>query len=176
MQITLIRHLPTDWNKKSWLQGRRDIGITSVSNDDYKEINNNKKLLSQLAPFDIVLSSTLKRTSQTAQFYGYITEIECLLDELDFGPFEGQTKEHLLEEFRDIWIENPKEIVLGESILNLKKRIILFLSKYKRYTNILVFGHGSWIRAMLSYNRFGHINDMNKMNIENNQCITIQTD
>ena len=49
------------------------------------------------------------------------------------------------------WIENPKELVLGESINNLEERIVTFLTKYKKLTNVLVFGHGSWIRALISY-------------------------
>ena len=38
MQITLIRHLPTEWNKKQKLQGRRDIGISPITEDFQKGI------------------------------------------------------------------------------------------------------------------------------------------
>lgn len=173
MQITLIRHLPTDWNKKSWLQGRKDITLSPLTDNDKKGILYNQELLKTLIPFDIILTSTLIRTQQTAKLYGYQPVIEPLLDELDFGQYEGQSKEKLLEELGENWIENPLEIVLGESIKNVEKRIKYFLNRYKTYSNILIFGHGAWIRAMLSYYHYGHINHMNKMIVNNNECFTI---
>lgn len=176
MQATFIRHLPTDWNKKTWLQGRRDIDISPLTAKLQVEIKENQLLLSKLAPFDIVLASTLKRTHQTAQLYGYHAETEGLLDELDFGPFEGRPKEELLKANGDMWANNPREMILGESVLNLEKRILLFLKKYRDRKNILVFGHGSWMRAMVSYTQYGHISNMNQIIIRNNECMTIQFD
>jgi broad specificity phosphatase PhoE len=173
MQITVIRHLPTEWNKKTWLQGRQDIGLSQVSEELSKGIKDNRKVLENLAPFDLVLASTLQRTHQTANLYGYTYEIEGLLDELDFGPFEGVPKQKLIEKYGEEWFENPRELVLGESIKDLEKRIVLFLDKYQKYTNILAFGHGSWIRAMISYANYGDINQMNKIEVVNNACITL---
>ncbi|MCQ6276112.1 histidine phosphatase family protein [Bacillus sp. V3B] len=173
MQLTLIRHLPTEWNKKTWLQGKRDIGISPITDIVAREIAYNQKLLVKDSPFDFTLASTLKRTHQTAQLYGYQAETEHLLDELDFGPYEGLPKEKLMETYGEVWIENPIELVLGESINDLEERIILFLDKYKESANILVFGHGSWIRAIISYSQYGHINNMNKVSFRNNEYLTL---
>jgi broad specificity phosphatase PhoE len=173
MPITLIRHLPTEWNKKTWLQGRKDIELSQVSEELSKGIAENRKILGKLAPFDIILASTLQRTHQTANLYGYQYETEGLLDELDFGPFEGVPKKKLIEKHGEIWLENPKELVLGESLKNFEKRIVVFLDKYKEYSNILAFGHGSWIRAVISYTQCGDINNMNKIEVVNNACITL---
>ena len=174
MQITLIRHLPTEWNKKTWLQGKRNIEISPLSEKLFLGIAANQERLKKLAPFDLVLASSLKRTHQTALHYGYQCQTEGLLDELDFGPFEGQPKQQLFDKYGELWINNPKELVLGESIRNLEERIVLFLEKYKEMSNILVFGHGSWIRAMISYSDYRHVNHMNKINVENNACITLE--
>ena len=174
MQLTLIRHLPTDWNKKTWLQGKRDIELSTITEEVQSEINQNQDILQSLAPFDVVLASTLKRTHQTAELYGYQPETEHLLDELDFGPFEGRPKNLLLEQYGEQWSENPKGLVLGESLTNLEKRIAKFLIKYNECNNILVFGHGSWIRAASSYFYYGHINNMNKITIGNNECIVLE--
>lgn len=174
MLITLIRHLPTEWNKMQKLQGRKDIDISANIEDDQAGILNNQQILKKLAPFEIVLASTLKRTHQTAQLYGFRAETEGLLDELDFGPFEGVSKVKLLEKYGDQWVVNPKELILGESIVNLESRIVFFLDKYKGHSNILVFGHGSWIRAIVSYHQYGDINKMNRMTVQNNECITLQ--
>jgi len=173
MQITLIRHLPTEWNKEQKLQGKRDIPISPITAEMCEKIKENQKLLKKLEPFDLVLASSLKRTHQTAMLYGFSAETEGLLDELDFGPYEGQPKSKLIIQYGDIWFDNPIELVLGESIKNLEKRIVQFLAKYKRSEKILVFGHGSWIRAMVSYARSGHVNQMNKISVANNECIKI---
>ncbi|MDR6997618.1 phosphoglycerate mutase family protein [Neobacillus niacini] len=173
MQLTLIRHLPTEWNKKTWLQGRRDIEISQVTEEFQKGIAENQRLLKNLAPFDLVLASTLKRTHQTAHLYGFLPETEVLLDELDFGSFEGLPKEKLMEHKNRLWIENPSGLVLGESLKSLEERIVLFLDKYQDFHNLLLFGHGSWIRALLSYKKYGHINNMNKITVGNNSCITL---
>lgn len=174
MHITLIRHLPTEWNKSQKLQGRKDIGISLITEEHQRRIETNKVLLNAFAPFDLILASTLKRTHQTAQLYGFTPETEGLLDELDFGAFEGGPKERILSVYGDQWIENPKGLILGESLVEFEKRMVSFLDKYKDYSNILVFGHGSWIRAIVSYHHYGDINKMNKMIVENNQCITLR--
>lgn len=173
--ITLIRHLPTEWNKQGLLQGKRNIDISYPNNKIQEEIQHNIKLLSKLSPFDLVLASTLKRTQQTAKWYGYLFKIEELLDELDFGPFEGVSKRMLYKEYGNQWICNPGEIILGESLNHLEQRIRMFIDKYKEYNNLLVFGHGAWIRAFVSLKQYGHINEMNKITVENNKCMVITT-
>lgn len=174
MVITLIRHLPTEWNKKKMLQGRKDIDISDNPKLYQAGIKRNQKYLQDIAPFEIILASNLKRTQQTARLYGFDSETEGLLDELDFGPFEGVPREKLFEKYGEQWIENPREIILGESIANLEYRIVSFLDKYRGYSNILVFGHGSWMRAILSYYQQGDINKMNKITVQNNECITLR--
>ncbi len=173
MQATFIRHLPTEWNQKTWLQGRRDISISPVTENSLKDIRANTRYLKSLAPFDLVLASTLKRTQETAQIYGYEPKLEQLLDELDFGSFEGIPKEKMTEALGADWINNPLAITVGEPVQHLEKRIISFLQLYKKHKNILVFGHGAWMRGIRSYLTYGNINQMNKMEIKNNEYFSI---
>jgi len=174
MQLTLIRHLPTEWNNKTWLQGRRDIEISPLTDEHKQKILENQPLLITQSPFEIVLASSLVRTHQTAKLYGHQPETESLLDELDFGPFEGKPRKKLIEAIGTAWVENPISLTLGENLVDLEDRIIQFLKKYHQYDNILVFGHGSWIRAISSYWKYGHINNMNKLTVANNECISLE--
>lgn len=173
MQITLIRHLPTEWNKQRRLQGQRDIEIAPPSKEILEEIIKNKKDLRKWEPFDYILSSTLKRTKQTAALYGYEPKSEPLLDEYDFGPFEGKKKELLLKEHGDKWIQSPSELTFGEGMNQLRQRILTFLKEYKPAANLLLFSHGTWTRALISFHQYGHINSMNKLVVQNNQLITL---
>jgi probable phosphoglycerate mutase len=173
MQVNVIRHLPTEWNQKDRLQGRRDIPIRPVTRELQRKIAKNKKTLHKLGPFQTVLASTLQRTKQTAGHYGYRPVIEPLLDELDFGPFEGMQKSVLYETFGKKWFDHPKGLHLGESLRDFEQRIEWFLEKYKNHKNMLIFGHGAWTRALISYHQTGNINGMNKLFVENNECITL---
>ncbi|MEH7381885.1 phosphoglycerate mutase family protein [Bacillus sp. JJ1533] len=173
MELTLIRHLPTEWNLKGILQGSHDIPIIEITKTTKEEIKRNKLRLKQ--HYSLTLASSLIRTQQTASAYGYKHfTIEPLLNELHFGDFEGKEKKQLIEAHKNKWFTNPREIVLGEKIANLEMRVRTFLQKYKDYESLLVFGHGSWIRACLSYSKFGNINEMNQIEMKNNQMLTIQ--
>ncbi|MGG0715985.1 phosphoglycerate mutase family protein [Robertmurraya massiliosenegalensis] len=173
MEITVIRHLPTEWNRKQVLQGRKDIPILPLTEKEQTEIAENLQFLKEKS-FDLVLCSSLVRTKQTAEYYGQIAIPDPLLDELDFGSFEGRSKEELISQYGELWTEKPAELILGESLSNLETRINLFLNKYSHISQLLVFGHGSWIRALKSYHQYGHINAMNKMTVNNNECISLE--
>ncbi|WP_449536632.1 histidine phosphatase family protein [Ferdinandcohnia sp. Marseille-Q9671] len=175
MELTLIRHLPTEWNRRGVLQGSRDIPILEPCEADIEDIEKNKTHLEKKGPFSIVVTSSLIRTQQTAHAYGYEQyQIEPLLNELHFGEFEGKEKKRLIESHKEVWYTNPRMIVLGEKVVDLEKRMLLFLQTYSEYDSVLVFGHGSWMRACMSHLEFGTINKMNQIEIKNNQLETIK--
>lgn len=178
MKIFLVRHLETALNSKGILQGRKDIPILIPSSRTQEHISKNRKLLEEKGGFDHTLISRLKRTRMTAELYAAenIT-VEPLLDELDFGHYEGRKKEILLAE-QELWFTDPASLTLGEPLLFLENRISQFLKKYKGAKTILAFGHGAWMRALVSYVEHGNIGKMNSLEIANNQiiCIDYQTD
>lgn len=173
MQITFIRNLPTKWNLERRLQGRKDLDVLPPSRELLQGMKHNIRHLKKLIPFDIILTSGLKRTQQTAAIYGFKSVSDTLLDELDFGPFEGQPEEELRQTFGEKWLEQPKSIVLGESVAELEERIIEFIAKYGHLTNLLIFGHDAWIRALISYSLYNHINQMNKITVSDHACFTM---
>lgn len=175
MEITLIRHLPTTWNKKGLLQGQHDIPISENAPIECQaQIIKNKTEMEQSGPFGIVLASSLLRAQQTAHVYGYDDPvIEPLLNELDFGVFEGQPKKELVRHFGEDWYNQPRKIELGEGFADLGERVRLVLRHYENFRRVLIFGHGSWIRALLSINQWGDINSMNRLSVENNERVQL---
>lgn len=173
MDIAIIRHLPTDWNMQEKLQGQKDIPIIlPISEEMQAKIAKNKQKLIELAPFDYVLTSELSRTQQTAKLYGYENPtIEPLLNELDFGNFEGKPKREL--ETVSEWKSEPLQVTLGEPLLHFQNRILAFLEKYAHAQTLLIFGHGSWIRGLLSMKEIGTINKMNQLTVQNNELIIL---
>lgn len=172
MELVAIRHLPTDYNRKGILQGRRDIPILPPDPDQSRLIRENRERLGDFAGFDAILASTLKRTSMTAECYGAPYQKDPLLDELDFGPWEGRKKADLVTEV-PLWTEKPDQLTLGEPVLNLEIRIRRLLENYAAAGKILVFGHGAWIRALVSLNEHGSIRNMNRILIPNNELVRL---
>jgi len=174
--IIAIRHLPTEMNAQHRIQGRLDTDILPIENDSARLINSNVHFIKKHydSERDIVLCSNLTRTKSTAKAYGfYEYKVDELLNELDFGMFEGGLKSDIVLEFGDKWIDRPSDIVMGESIKDLSCRVTHLVDSYSHYRNIIIFGHGAWIRAMNAIYNHGNLDAMNKTPIENNTMITV---
>lgn len=173
MPFYLIRHLPTPWNINGLLQGSRDISIKEPDTGVLKKIMHNKGMIANIK-FDCVLASNLKRTHQTATHYGYTDLLEePLLNELDFGPYEGKEKKLLLQDLGDAWVTDPRGLVLGESMHDFEIRLKSFISKYQSQS-VLAFTHGAVIRGIKALNQEGTIQHMNRFTIDNNSMTIIE--
>jgi broad specificity phosphatase PhoE len=174
VKLIAIRHLMTPWNKRLELQGARDISIISPPDEDAQALVRTQKIFLKNINFDSVYVSPLKRTQETAQYYGYSDfVVDPCLQELNFGKYEGKSKSHIIEDYGRQWVEAPCEIVLGEPMLALQQRVVDFVLKQDDASTILVFGHGNWIRALMSLVEVGNVNNMNKIHLENSQLITL---
>ena len=178
MELLVIRHLPTQYNNSGILQGHLDINIEPPNSEQLLRITENLRKIHQVGPIDRVLCSSLNRTAQTALAYGY-DEGACirepLLNELDFGCYEGQPRQEILNTLGEAWWQSPENLILGEPVLALQHRITGFLEKYAQAERLLLFSHGAWTRALLSYKKTGNISDMNQMTVNNNDmfCLTL---
>lgn len=174
MKLFLIRHLQTQYNSNGLLQGNLDIPILEPTEKVYQQINKNKQLLEQFMPFDNILVSSLQRTRMTAECYGFDKEIkvEKLLNELDFGSYEGKAKAELIADHGETWLNNPQQLVLGEPLTQLAQRIFEFLHQYQN-KQVLIFGHGSWLRALHSISQHRNIDKMNQISIANNHLLQL---
>lgn len=169
MEVIAIRHLPTKFNLQGVLQGRVDEDIAEISVETLLSVRKNRAMLLKLDCFDMVLTSSLRRTISSANIYGFSkSKVEPLLDELDFGQFEGKPKIEMESFLGKEWKNNPRHFTFGEPLVNLEKRVLSFIEIYDIYNRILIFGHGAWIRALLSVAEYGDIRAMNRFSLENN--------
>jgi len=174
MNWYLIRHLPTSWNQRRILQGKRDMEILPPTAETLEAVQSNKALLDTLT-FDHVLTSQYKRTRETAALYGYSPGTqEPLLNELDFGSYEGQPKDKLIEETAPAWHENALELTLGEPLSGFQDRLFELLEKYRDCANLLAFAHGAVTRGLLAIHRDGNIARMNAFEVPNNKLIILK--
>jgi phosphoserine phosphatase len=155
--IYIIRHGQTDFNVKQIVQGR---GVNSDLND---EGIRQAKLFFEAhreIQFDVVFTSSLKRTWQTVDSFiskkiPHIVRHE--IDEIDWGIFEGvEHNVSLQKEYYDIineWKNGNLSIKIegGESAQDLADRLYPFVEELKQVNQqtILVCTHGRTLRLLM---------------------------
>ncbi|MEZ4846503.1 MAG: histidine phosphatase family protein [Bdellovibrionota bacterium] len=173
MKLYLVRHLPTAWNVEGKLQGTQDIPILPLTEETTQKIKTNKLMLSPIS-FDSVHASEKKRTIQTAMEYGYSNpEISPLLNEMNFGPFEGTLKNEAIQQMGKDFLENPFQTVLSDHYRDLEKNIRSFLELHRNKNNVLVFGHGSFIRGTKCLIEHGDLMKINSFPLSNNEIVVL---
>lgn len=162
MDIYLIRHGETEYNKKKLLQGVTDIPL-----NDYG-IELAKKTAKGLedVPFDVIYSSPLIRAYRTAEIIRGERPIEIIktngLLEISFGTYEGLT--YVPERYNipkpgfSKFFDDPAHYEVppnGESLEHLRERTTSFIKEIMKREDyqdktILMSSHGAAIRGILS--------------------------
>ncbi len=128
MQIFLLRHGETRWNREGRCQGSSDIELNELGRRQAGEVAEH---LSRRR-IDAVYSSDLRRARQTAEIVGgphdVAVRIEPDLRELDHGEMEGLTFVEVRERFAELieqWRSRPVAVNLpgGERLLDLDRRV-----------------------------------------------------
>lgn len=142
MDIYVVRHGQTDYNKKHVFQGRIDIPLNETGIEQAKKT----ALKFENIKVDMILVSPLKRAIQTADYINDITkapiQIEERLIERCFGDMEGQQNR---EDWNIKMMLDYNENYTNENIEPIKElfeRVYKFLDdiieKYKDKTVVLV--------------------------------------
>lgn len=161
MEIYLVRHGETDWNKKRLIQGRADIPLNEYGRSLAKKTGEG---LSDVE-FAVCYCSPLKRARETADLIVEGREIPVIEDnrllEMDFGECEGKCCRwddwQLPDEFRDFF-EAPEKYKTppeGEGFQQVKDRMEHFLRELRgreelQGSKILVVSHGAALAGMLN--------------------------
>lgn len=103
--IALIRHGPTDWNEQKRLQGRADRPLSVAG----RQTVGGWRLPDEFHAFDWY-ASPLTRAMETARLLGIEFEIEHSIVEMDWGAWEGFTRDQLLEKYGE---EMTRRTALG---------------------------------------------------------------
>jgi len=127
MNLILIRHGETLWNKEGRIQGLSDVDLNDAG------IEQARRLAFSLQDTTIgaVHASPLKRAYRTAEiinsFHGRRIEVHADLMEMDQGDFEGVPFKELMAREKDFlrrWVADPVSVRMprGESLEELQKR------------------------------------------------------
>ena len=157
MEIYIVRHGTTTWNREKRIQGRNDIDLDPLGIRMADETS--RALKSMGLVFDLVFSSPLKRAVETARILSPGSEIitDERLIELDFGKYEGEDSRILPYFGREPARYNKEAPSYGAETLTsllsrttdfMKERIDLLAGSDKK---VLISVHGAMNRGLLMY-------------------------
>ena len=161
MEIYIVRHGETKWNKEKRLQGSTDILLSDAGRD--LAIKTGHALMD--TPIDKIYSSPLKRAYETAVLIRNGRDIEIITDErireLNFGSFEGKSYTELIDNdtafkyfFNEPQFYEPADD--GESLNHLIERAGSFMKEVVEplevsCQRIMIVAHGAINKGIMSY-------------------------
>ena len=151
MNLLIVRHGKTNWNKEKKAAGLTDIELNEegikqaeILRDELKDIN-----------IDVIISSPLKRAMKTAEIINEYHNLDIIKDEQvierNLGIYEGQPNEQ--EIFNEIrYYTKNVSVEGGEDCRTYTKRVFDFLdkviNKYKgNEDTVLIVSHGFFLRS-----------------------------
>lgn len=160
LTLYLIRHGETDWNAQKRMQGRRDIPLNAIGEEQARISGNILKwLLPPLQAMDFI-ASPLLRTRQTMELVRQELTLPAhdyrndeRLIEISFGNWEGftladidqQQPAALLERQKDTFSFTPTG---GENYPAVFERMRSFLQSLQRDT--VIVAHAGIVRSLLA--------------------------
>lgn len=179
LTVYLLRHGQTDMNADS----NRYCGLTDAELTDLgrKQAKHAGELVASIK-FDAVYASPLQRSKITASLLELPNpvEVDPRLIELDFGSWEGKTREEFIAENPNSWErwnENPLIYPAGgdgETAQSVIDRLDSFYAdKINQHVgkNILIVGHNGLNRIFLAHKLGMPVQNYRSI-LQENSCIT----
>lgn len=160
MELYLVRHGETLWNKELRIQGHTNSSLTELGIEQAQRVAERLKDI----PFDAIYSSDLDRAKKTAEyihiFHPNLQIIEKYeLRERNFGRLEGLTHQDVLDRFPDLYpmVDRGRYdsvIPGGESKKHVLTRSLQFfksLGEKHAGERVLAVTHGGVINVFFRY-------------------------
>jgi broad specificity phosphatase PhoE len=155
VELILVRHGETIWNREGRVQGFSDMDLSDVGVQQARQL----ALSLKDAPILSIYSSPLIRAQNTAriinEYHHAPTHIEPGLMEMDQGDFEGLTFQELMaceKGFLQKWMSDPASVRIpnGESFIELQDRAWKVIEDIvAKSESALVVSHNFTIAAIL---------------------------
>ncbi|HTY81368.1 MAG TPA: histidine phosphatase family protein, partial [Dehalococcoidales bacterium] len=132
LELILIRHGETEWNKKEIFRGRADVALNAAG---LKQADAVAQYLST-GKINIIYSSPLKRALKTGQAIARFQKLNVCkaeaITDFDYGEWQGMTLADVKEKdpllYQD-WLDTPEQLRMpgGESLEDVSRRVIPFI-------------------------------------------------
>lgn len=172
MELYIVRHGETGYNKMGLLQGRTDIPLNQ-NGISQAEILKQKF---ENIPFDIVISSPLVRAIKTASIIAPHKPIyiDPRLEERGLGEYEGKPSKIYDKELYHQYYKNCT-LKSVEGICELIERIHKFILELKQTyqdKTILLVTHGGWINGLLyCFEPIPEDGNLKRVNLKNGEFL-----
>jgi probable phosphoglycerate mutase len=159
MTVVLVRHGQTDWNAERRIQGWAPTPLSERGREQAARVGEH---LAASYDFDRTVASDLRRTRETAdRIHEAGVEpaptVEKRWRERDSGVYQGLTYETMFEEYPEFSVGQSGEAALaatperGESLLDLRERVLAALDDLAGDDTVLVVTHGGPLYAVCSH-------------------------
>lgn len=150
-RLVLLRHGETEWSKSGRHTSHTDLELTETGRDRAKLA---AEALAELELDDpLVLSSPLRRALHTAELAGLtVAEVSPLLQEWDYGRYEGLTTPQIRETVPDwlIWSHGAEG---GESVAAVTERAdraVELALTHMETRDVVFVGHAHFSRSVIA--------------------------
>jgi broad specificity phosphatase PhoE len=157
LNLILIRHGETEWNRTGRCQGVADIDLNDTGKKQIEELAHSLKDAEISAVYSSDLLRALRTAKEIASRHNLDVNIDKDLREMDQGDLEGLLFEEIRERYADVlkeWRESPETLKLpgGESLLQVEKRawnVFERLSSVHADETVVAVSHNLTITALL---------------------------
>ena len=156
-RLLLVRHGVTEYSLERRFAGRSDLELTEAGHEQARQAAGR---VAELGPVDVVISSPLRRTRQTAQQIADRLALPVLIEdgmiETDFGDWDGYTYDEVRQRWPaelQRWLADPAVAPpSGESFETVTRRVRRardrILAQHGRKT-VVVVSHVSPIKILV---------------------------
>lgn len=152
LELWLIRHGETDWNREGRTQGHSSNGLSALGLEQARRL----AVRLEEQAFDLVYASDLERAEATARLAlpGREMILDRRLRELSGGVLEGRLRGDFTEAERATYERAYRDMSVkraagGESVAELLARVAAWLGSLPQDGRAIAFCHGGVIRAAL---------------------------
>ncbi len=173
LEILLIRHGQTDWNRDRRIMGRKHIPLNRVGRSEATRLERALKGVI----LDAIYTSPMKRAVETARHVRGRRRVAIQrvpgMAEIDYGLWVGKTFEEVIpEKAFHVYHKTPAKARAprGEHMKDVQKRTIRFIEKIRkrhRKGRVAVVSHADVIKTVLVHYLGMHLNDLMKFRIDN---------
>ena len=173
LEILLIRHGQTDWNRERRVMGDHPIGLNA---EGRQQVENLSKLLSNVS-FDALYCSPLMRTRESAEILNMERKLpireEADLREIEYGEWVGKTFQEIRESdgFESYYRFPERPVgITGESLVAVCQRAAGLLEKLRsewKEGRIACVTHADWVKCAILHTLKMPMNHLYQFRIDN---------
>ena len=157
MNLILVRHGETEWNRTGRCQGIADIELNENGRRQVRELALSLREESIAAIYSSDLKRALSTAEEIAWHHGLEVNIDTDLREMNQGDLEGLLFTEIRERYADVlrnWRESPETLKLpkGESLVEVEERAWNAFQKFQRLHHghtVVAVSHNLTITALL---------------------------